>query len=122
MGKSRRGDKEFTRERQLVKQNRQLKQEVSKLRKQLAKIDLDRYSTIKEMVEEHRMENKIENTKTLLESMKETWKCNECDSGYLEIVIFNKVGSPWYYRCCSSCSKRTKSQKYTPEVKGIVHG
>ena len=121
MGKSKRGDKEFTREQKLIHENRQLKRQVSSLRKQLAKLDLDRYSNLKETIEQHYQEDKAQEGQDLLEKLKNEWKCHEngC-TGYLEITLFNKINDVWYYRRCNQCVNRTKAQKYTPEVKGII--
>ncbi len=121
LGKSHRGSKEYTREQKLVNENKQLKRELSRIKKQLARIDLDRYSTIKDMVEEHRMDNKLECTEDLLESLKQQWKCHDCSEGYLEIIIYTKIGNPWYFRKCNFCVKRTRSKQYdSSQVKGIV--
>jgi cell division septum initiation protein DivIVA len=121
LGKSRRGNKEFTREQRLIKENRQLKQQVSQLRKQLARLDLDRYETVREMIEERRQEDRVESAQDLLDSLKQKWACKEpgCQ-GYLEITVYSKLGQPWYFRKCTECPNRTVAKKYTPEVKGIV--
>lgn len=121
MGKTRRGNKEFTREQRLIKENQILKREIAQLRKQLARIDLDRYETVKEMIQEHRQEDQAESTESMLASLKKQWACKEpgCN-GYLEINIYTKLGNPWYYRICTECPNRTRSQKYSPEVKGII--
>lgn len=120
MGKSRRGSKEFTKEQRLVKENKQLKQQVAQLRKQLARLDLDRYQSVKDMLEEHSPESQPEFGAEFLENLKRTWLCDDCRNGYLEIILYNKVESTWYYRKCTNCPHRTKSQKYSPEVKGII--
>jgi hypothetical protein len=121
MAKSTRGSKEFSREQKLVHENRKLKQENARLRKSLARIDLDRYDTIREMLSEHedKVEN-VQNNSNVIESLKKTWTCKECHEGHLEIILYNKIESTWYYRKCSNCPHRTKSQKYSPEVKGLI--
>lgn len=121
MGKSRRGTKEFTREQRLVNENKRLKRELANARKQLARIDLDRYDTIREMVEEHRdTKEQPEFGAEFLENLKKTWLCNDCRQGYLEIIVYSKLGNPWYYRQCNHCPNRTKAQKHSPDVKGII--
>lgn len=124
MGKSRRGSREFTKEQKLVKENKQLKQQLGQLRRQLCRLDLDRYDTIREMVEEYREDKEVDKTDDLLESLKKEWACKEpgCQ-GVLEIVIYSKLGNPYYFRKCSElqCINRTVAQKYDPsKVKGIV--
>lgn len=120
MGKSRRGSKEFTREQRLAQENKQLKQQLAQIRKQLARIDLDRYDSIKEMLEEHNQADEPQTGTELLESLKKTWLCNDCRQGHLEIIIYTKLDSANYYRKCSYCPNRTRAQKYSPSVQGIM--
>lgn len=123
MGKTRRGSKEFSREQKLINENKRLKREVSQLRKELAKIDLNRYDTVKEMIEEHYKEDRAGEGQEILDNLKKTWACKECSDGYLEIFTYNKVNQTWYYRICSNapkCKNRTLAQPYSPSVKGIV--
>lgn len=121
MARNTRGSKEYSREQRLSKENKHLKREIARLNKILARLDLDRYSTIKEMVQEHTMADKAEKTQDLLESLKAEWKCHKCEEGHLEIVVFSKLGNPWYFRSCNSCSNRTLSQVYdSSKVKGII--
>lgn len=122
MGKSMRGSKEYSREQKLAHENKRLKRELSQLRKQLARLDLDRFDSIREILEEHSEEDKPQTSQEFLENLKKTWACNEngCQ-GYLEIILYNKIDNVWYYRKCVNCSHRTKSQKYDPlRVKGII--
>ena len=121
MGKLRRGAKEISREQKFAHENKMLKRELSQLRKQLARIDLDRYDSVKEMLEEHNPESQAHFGAEFLENLKKTWLCNDCRQGYLEIIIYNKVNATFYYRQCTHCPNRTTSQKYDSEkVKGIV--
>lgn len=122
MGKARRGDKERSREQELKYENQKLRREVSSLRKQLARIDLDRYSHVREMVEEHLAQEDQEiSTQDMLKSMKNEWQCHECGVGHLEITLYTRLDGTFYWRKCSNCPHRTKSQKYDPNtVKGIM--
>lgn len=123
MGKSRTDRHGHTREQKLWYENQQLKKKVSSLRKQLARIDLDRYDTIKEMIQEHYVEEKADQGKAILENLKKTWACKSCEDGFLEIFVYNRGGSTWYYRICSNaplCMNRTKSQEWNNSVKGIA--
>lgn len=122
MSRSTRGDKEYTRLQQMQHENSRLKREISKLRKQLARLDLDRHSYVKDIIDEHfANEEREETTGKMLERLKEEWKCRECHVGYLEVVPFSKVGETWYFRQCNNCPHRTKSQHYHPEkVRGPI--
>lgn len=106
------------------KENEKLKRQLSSLRKQLARLDLDRYSQVKEVIEQHYQEDREHEGQEILDKLKQEWKCHECD-GFLEIFCYNKVETTWYYRLCSNapqCKNRTASQKYSPDVKGIIKG
>lgn len=120
MGKSKRSDKEFSKFQELAKENQGLKRQIAALHKQLSRLDLDRYSQVKDIIQEHYHKENKEDGKNLLERLKEEWKCNNCHSGFLEIVIFAKINEDWYFRKCNNCTKRTKSQKYSSNVKGII--
>lgn len=122
MSRNSRDHKEYTRLQEALHENKKLKRENSSLRKQLARLDLDRHSYVKDIVDEHlAQEDQSQTTTQTLESLKNTWKCLDCKSGFLEIHLYTKVGETWYWRQCNSCEKRTKSQQYDPDkVKGIV--
>lgn len=124
MGKSRRGNREFSKEQKLLHENKKLKRELSQLRKQIARLDLDRYDTVKEIIQQHYAQEREEEGKEILDNLKKEWACHQCD-GHLEIFLYTKINTTWYYRVCSnapSCKNRTKSQRYTPDVKGIKKG
>lgn len=121
MGKSRRGSREISREQKLVHENKRLKREVSSLRKQLARLDLDRFTNVRELIEESYTAGQTSAGTEVIETLKKTWACKECNEGYLEIILYNKLSDTWYYRKCTSCNHRTKSQKYDPNrVEGII--
>ena len=116
MSRSTRGEKEYTQFQQMQHENSRLKREISKLRKQLARIDLDRHSYVKDIVDEHLAhEIEEETTGKMLERLKDEWKCHSCNVGYLEVVPFAKGAETHYIRQCNNCPHRTKSQRYNPE-------
>jgi hypothetical protein len=120
LSKNSRGQKEYSRLQEALHENKKLKREISSLRKQLARLDLDRHDYVKDIIEEHLHE---ETPAKVLEAMKEEWKCKKCNIGYLEIVLYTKVGDPWYFRKCNFCPHRTTSKQYFPDkVEGIVKG
>jgi hypothetical protein len=126
MGKSRRGSKEYTKEQALAKENAQLKRELSHLRKQIARIDLDRYETVSKMCadyqEKERFEENIGEPSNSLEQLKKEWSCHGCGEGWLEITVYSKLGQTWYFRKCNNCRKRTVGKRYDSDsVKGIFH-
>ena len=122
MSRNTRGEKEYSRLQEALHENKKLKREIASLRKQLAKIDLDRYSYVSDIVQEHLAEEKEEQTTTqMLQSMKNEWQCRDCGVGYLEIHLYTRPDGTHYYRMCNNCSKRTKGQRYEPgKVRGII--
>lgn len=117
------GYKELDQLQTLKRENEKLKRQISSLRKQLARIDLDRYVHVKSIVEDHLAGQEVEqSTQSMLESMKNTWKCHSCSDGHMEIETYSKAGNLWYYRSCSNkCGNRTTGKPYDPNsVKGIL--
>lgn len=123
MGKARIDKYGRTREQKLVQENRTLKRLVNSLRKQLARLDVDRIDIAKEVIMEQYQQEKAQEGKEILENLKKVWACSECEDGHLEIFIYNKLGDTYYYRVCSNapkCHNRTLPKLYTPNVKGIM--
>ena len=124
MGKSKRSHKEYSREQKLIHENQKLKREIGRLRKELARSDLDRYDSVKEVIDQHDQEDTPASAQDILSKMRQEWACREPNcSGFLEIFTYNKIGSTWYYRTCSNspgCKNRTKAQKWSADVKGPV--
>lgn len=124
MSKSRRDNRGNTREQKLQHENDKLKRIVSFLRKQLARVDLDRSANVRDIVQKY-YENEdkeafAEKERKGLEALQREWQCSKCGEGYLEITLLNKLDSLHYYRKCTSCSNRTKLQPYNKHVRGIV--
>ena len=111
-------------EKQLRLENQQLKKQISSLRKQLARLDIDRYSTVKDMIEQHYEGEKLATGKEILQNLKKQWKCNSCHDGFLEIFVYNRADQTYYYRICSNspdCTNRTLAKPYSAaNVVGIM--
>lgn len=121
MGKIRRGYKERSREQKLAYENKSLKREVASLRKQLARVDLDRYAHVKSIIENsYKLEEESEG-RGILEKLRSEWACHDCrGEGYLEICLYNRLDGTFYYRKCTNCAHRTESQRWNPKVPGII--
>lgn len=113
MGKARRGDKERSKEQELKHENKEMRNRIRDLehevrmltrqtarsRKQFARIDLDRYSYVQEIVQEHFQNEEVEqNTQDMLSSLKNKWQCRECGTGHLEINLYTRQDGTFYYR------------------------
>jgi hypothetical protein len=122
LARNMRGNKERSREQELKHENQKLRREISSLRKQLARLDLDRHSYVKDIVDEHLAHEEQETSAVhMLKKLKEAWRCNKCKDGYLEIFTYNKINETWYRRECNICDNKTKAQKYDPDhVQGIM--
>ena len=128
-----RGDGERTREQELKYENKMLTHENDKLQrelknlrrtngrleKQLAHLDLDRYSFVREMMQEHSTNEVMMDESKILEQMKREWMCHHCGKGHLEYITYPRPGGIWYRRECTLCDHGTKGQPYHPTVKGI---
>jgi hypothetical protein len=120
MGKIRRGHKEKSREQKLIYENKAMKREIASLRKQLARVDLDRYHHVKDIIERsYQLEDESEG-RGILEKLRSEWACRECNDGYLEICLYNRPDATFYYRKCVNCSHRTDSQRWNPKIPGII--
>lgn len=136
MGKTTRGQKEYSKEQNLKYENKELRNRIRELehevrmltrqtarsRKHFARMDLDRHSYVQDIIQEHFAGEEVEqNTQDMLASLKNKWQCRECGAGQLEIYLYTRMDGTFYYRLCNNCPHRTKSQKYDPDkVTGIM--
>lgn len=125
MAKNTRGTKEYSREQKLSKENKQLKKELSRLMKELSRLDVSRFETVKEMCNDYeegeKFKEKIDDISSSLESLRKDWACKKCETGWLEITLYSKLGQTHYYRKCVDCDNRTKGKRYdSKSVKGII--
>lgn len=102
----------------LKDQNKRLKREISSLRKQIQRLDLDRFASFKEAldrIDEIEMEQTAKRKEK--EISKEKWKCWDCNVGTMRLKVWDRLDGPHYQRVCDHCNKRTTMKKWTPEVK-----
>lgn len=101
----------------LKHENKRLKRELSSLRKQLSRIDLDRYHNLKEFV----LQNDSKEAEAELiknkEDVKKFWTCWDCGKDYLRMVTFERRDGVHYYRKCGTCNYRTKMQKLNKDTR-----
>jgi len=103
----------------LRRENVKLKGQISSLRKQLSRIDLDRYTNLRDIIEAHELEDDEFDIKESLEESKKKWECFDCKEGILNLIMITKCGDPFYLRRCNNCGKKTRLKKYDETVKGI---
>lgn len=107
-------DREFDDIQRLKHENKELRRKVAKLQKEMRRLN-DRYSNLDDLVQEQ-----YEETEQSNDDLKKKWQCHACKSDYLRIVIFNRPDGTFYFRKCGSCINRTKLQRYSEKVEGIV--
>lgn len=113
MGKNTRGHKEFDQLQRFKSENRKLKRELSSLKKQLSRMDSEKYKDLREDIKEQEEEQKLE------KRLKSQWQCWECGKDHLRLRTFERRDGTFYYRVCNNCGHRTKMQKYHDKVIGI---
>lgn len=99
-------------------ENKKLKHQISQLRKQLARIDIDRFQNLKDLIDSQDRREQEEAAKEREIQVKKQWECWDCRQDYLKLVILERRDGVFYYRHCENCKKRTKLQKYTDKVNG----
>jgi len=87
-------------------------------------VDLDRYTSVRDIINKHYAEENAvqhaEKEREILEDLKRAWICNTCQTGHLEIILINKGNTLHYFRKCSECTHRTPLKPYNKNVQGIV--
>lgn len=120
MSKGRRDrTKEYDQVQKLKSENKLLKRQIARLRKQLDRIDVEHFQNLKEIVKKQRKEDLDLYKEEEHKSLEEKWKCHKCDDGVLRIVIIDRRNGVFYFRRCPSCGNRTKVKPYTEDVKGV---
>lgn len=105
--------------RRLKLENSKLKKQISALRKQLSRIDIDRYQHLKDMIEAHEEQDSTFDSTVALEELKTKWECHSCKQDYLKLILVPRMDGTFYFRRCS-CGNRTKLKKYHDGVEGIT--
>lgn len=112
-------DSELDQIQRLRNENKKLKHQISSLRKQLSRIDVDRFQNLKDLLDSQDREDKAEVVKQEKETLKRAWQCWTCETGTLMLLIIERADGVFYMRKCNECNKRTKLQQYHPGIKGI---
>ncbi len=125
MGNKRSGHKSPSKDETLLnklkRENKTLKQQVASLRKQLSRIDVDRYENLTDLVDQLYDEEKAaaeEVSSKSREQLMKKWECFKCHKDYLKLIILARPDGAYYFRKCS-CGKKTRLQKYTKDVEGL---
>lgn len=117
-GNRRGSDGEQKVNRKLKMENQKLKKQLQALRKQLSRIDIDRYSHLRDIIEAHDDEDSKFDSKVELAELQAKWICHECKQDYLKLIIVPRIDGTFYFRKCP-CGHRTKLKKYHDNVEGL---
>ena len=117
--RNRYADKELDDLQKLKYENKRLKKQVSSLRKQLQRIDIDRYQNLKDLVRKQSVEDYEENIKQQKKQLKKKWECHSCRVGFMKIHTISRRDGLKYYRKCTNCDNRTQVKPYNESVEGI---
>lgn len=109
-------DKEVTKAQKLAFENKKLKREVARLRKELDKLE-HRYENLDDLVQ-HQYDEEYPIKPKEVAAQKAKWQCHKCPEGQLKLVIINRPDGAYYLRKCNCCPNKTKLQKYTEGVDG----
>ncbi len=116
---SRNYDKEYDLIDKLKHENKQLKNDIKRLRKELDKNRIH-YEGIRDLLEQQAAEEAQTIKKQNKEELLKRWKCHKCDTGIMKLIILPRPDGPRYFRKCSDCENRTRLKKYTDDVEGIT--
>lgn len=103
----------------LKRENDKLKKQVSQLRKQIARIDINRYENLQDMIhkfDKAEVEETIERDKAAQEKK---WKCHKCIEGTLRLKVFERQDGIVYLRKCDCCDNKTTLKKWNENVEGV---
>jgi len=120
--RNRYADKELDQLQKLKCENKRLKNQISSLRKQLQRVDIDRFTNLRDLVYQQSIEDLQEIIKEERKKLKQKWECFKCRTGFMKIHTLSRRDGLMYYRKCGSCDNRTKVKPYNDKVEGIKDG
>lgn len=105
--KNGRGDREFTRVQELSHENKRLKREIDRLRKQLRRPQESEC----EDCQDRRPAPEI------VETRGPDRTCYNCREHRLVMIKYSKGADLWYIRACPGCKYKTRGKRYEPGVR-----
>lgn len=112
MARRRYSDREFDDLDRLKYENKKLKRQISALRKQISRLDIDRYNNIKELLDKQENEDAQEYVQKEKDKAEQQWRCWQCGHGILRTHRMHRRDGSFYYRKCDNekCDNRTKTK------------
>jgi hypothetical protein len=121
LSRNTRGQQEISSEQRLKHENSKLKRQIGALRKQLSRIDVDRYEELRRIIDQQEAEDRSDCAETARDDIAKMWSCWSCTGGTLRIHTLERRDGMFYNRCCDNCGKATKFQRYIDKVKEDPH-
>lgn len=112
-------DKEWSEVQGLKAENRKLRRQISKLRKVIDRLDIERYQHLKDLLEAHEKEDNKQIYEQQQKNLEKRWECYECGEGILRIIIYNRPDGPHYQRRCDNCGQKTRVKPFHKDVEGV---
>lgn len=103
----------------LKRENDKLKRQISALRKQLARIDINRYENLQDLIHKYDKQEAEEILAKEQKSNEEKWKCYHCQDGVLRLKIYQRLDGIFYNRKCDQCPNKTKLKKWNDDIEGV---
>lgn len=110
MGRRKYSDGEAELLQRLKHENQKLKREKQALRKQLDRLDVDRFNNLKELLDSHDRADREEVDKN-------NWECWTCRQGILRLAVIERRDKVIYNRVCDHCGHKTKFKDFNDKVK-----
>lgn len=103
----------------LKRENDQLKKRISSLRKQISRIDVDRYENLQEIVHKFDQQDLQERLADERKEQEKKWKCHKCPDGILKLKLFDRHDGTFYFRKCDCCPNRTILKRWKDGIEGV---
>lgn len=110
-------DGEYSKDQRLRHEIKRLKRQNDQLRKQLARVDLERYQNVKDILEKHDQEERDQALQEQETNLKKIWECWECKQGVLQYIPVMRRDGNFYFRRCRVCGHRTRLKPWNKNVK-----
>lgn len=98
----------------LKAENNALKRQLTRMRKQLERINSDHFDNVEEAMGAKTREDEILEVQKLIEH----WRCFSCKDDYLRLIIIQRPDGAFYFRKCPNCENRTRLKPLGEHVEG----
>ena len=111
-------NKDLSEIQRLRTENASLKRQLSRIRKQLARDQSDRFSDVDDALRAQIREDEAFDEIAKQQKLIEHWRCFKCDNDYLRLIIIERPDGGFYFRKCPRCENRTRLKPLSDSVEG----